>query len=77
MRFVICNSVGDRAAEHVKCILFGVVYLQDAKGFHDVIGDQFLVGRALDFSIQSAITTVGFTSGMPVMSSCWSPACIT
>ena len=45
MRFVICNGVGDRAAEHVKRILFGVVDLQDAKGFRDVISDQLLIGR--------------------------------
>jgi hypothetical protein len=31
VRFVVCNGVGDRAAEHVKRILFGVVNLQDAK----------------------------------------------
>jgi len=54
MRFVICNSVGDRAAEHVKCILFGVVYLQDAKGFRDVIGDQFLVGRGFGLLIPAS-----------------------
>ena len=77
MRFVICNSVGDRAAEHVKRILFGVFDLQDAKSFRDVIGDQLLIGRGLDLSIQSAITAVGFTSGMPVTSSCWPAACIT
>ena len=45
MLFVICNGVGDRAAEHMKRILFGIVDLQDAKGFGDVIGDQLLIGR--------------------------------
>jgi hypothetical protein len=40
-----CNDVGDRAAERVKRILFGIANLQDAKSLRDVIGDQLLVGR--------------------------------
>jgi hypothetical protein len=33
VRFVICNGIGDRAAEHVKRILLRVVDLQDAQCF--------------------------------------------
>src|SRR6516162_1325337 len=49
MRLVVCNGVDDRAAEHVKRILFSVVDLQDAKCFGNVIGDQLLIGRGFRF----------------------------
>jgi hypothetical protein len=49
MLLIVGNCVGDGAAQHVKGIIFGVVDLQDPKGFSDVVADHLLVGGGLSF----------------------------
>src|SRR5438105_9472666 len=39
MLLVVCDCVDDGTAQHVKGIIFGVVGLQDPKGFSDVVVD--------------------------------------
>ena len=45
----ICNGIGDRAAEHVKLIVFGVLDLQDTQCSRDVNGDQLQIAGGLRF----------------------------
>jgi hypothetical protein len=58
MRCIIRDRVNDGAAQHIESVLFGVVGLQNPKG--SPMSSWSAV--ALDFSMQSAITAIGFGS---------------
>jgi len=39
MLLVVCDCVDDGTAQHLKGIIFGIVDLQDPKGFSDIVAD--------------------------------------
>jgi hypothetical protein len=61
---IISDRIDYGAAEHVKSVVFGAVGLQYSESFGDVVADKLGIGARLRFSMQSAITVVGFGSAI-------------
>ena len=69
---IICSRIDDGAAKHVEGVFFGVVSLQVPEGFGDVTPMSSWSVVALDFSMQSVITAIGFGSAIEFsLIGCW------